>query len=165
MPSRRATLWTLFSIQALCCAYFLMDTFLDLVTPTYTNVLGDSDIIEALVTGALFLGLIFTASELRKMMQHTDQMTDQLKVASGAFAELLEVRFEEWNLTEAERAVAVLALKGFSVAEMAALRETAQGTIKAQCAALYRKADVSGRLQLLSLFLEDLMAETLMPNA
>ncbi|MEX0370423.1 MAG: helix-turn-helix transcriptional regulator, partial [Tateyamaria sp.] len=102
-------------------------------------------------------------SELRQMMHREDQITDQLKVASGAFAELLEARFDEWQLTEAERAVAVLALKGFSVAEMAQLRDTAQGTIKAQCAALYRKADVSGRLQLLSLFLDDLMAETLVP--
>lgn len=165
MPSRRAFLWTLFFIQALCCTYFLMDTFLDLITPTYSNVLAESDIVEALVTGALFLGLIFTGSELRKMMRHADHMTDQLKVASGAFADLLEVRFGEWKLTGAEREIAVLALKGFSVAEMAELRNTAQGTIKAQCAALYRKADVSGRLQLLSLFLDDLLADTLVPEA
>lgn len=163
MPTRRTILWTLFALQALCCAYFLLDTFIDLVMPAAAILVVESDVVEALVTIALFLGLAFTGSELRKLMQRQDQMTDQLKVASGAFADLLEVRFNEWQLTEAERAVAVLAIKGFSVAEMAALRETAQGTVKAQCAALYRKADVSGRLQLLSLFLDDLMADTLIP--
>ncbi|MEX0310414.1 MAG: helix-turn-helix transcriptional regulator [Tateyamaria sp.] len=163
MPTRRTILWTLFALQALCCGYFLFDIVFDLFLPGLTNPVVESDAIEALVTIALFFGLAFTGSELRQMMDREDQITDQLKVASGAFAELLEARFDEWQLTEAERAVAVLALKGFSVAEMAQLRDTAQGTIKAQCAALYRKADVSGRLQLLSLFLDDLMAETLVP--
>ncbi len=163
MPTRRTILWALFTLQALCCAYFLADIFFDLVLPAQTNTLADSDAIEAIVTIALFFGLAFTGSELRRMMRREDRINDQLKVASGAFADLLEVRFDEWGLTEAERAVAVLALKGYSVAEMAELRTTAQGTIKAQCAALYRKADVSGRLQLLSLFLDDLMADTLMP--
>lgn len=164
MLNRRTILWTLFVIQAVCCAYFLIDIAYDLILPGDMTGLADSDAVEAIVTIALFFGLAFSASELRKLMKRQDQIDDQLKVASGAFAELLETRFEEWDLTEAERAVAVLALKGYSVAEMADLRATAQGTVKAQCAALYRKADVSGRLQLLSLFLEDLMAETLMPS-
>jgi len=163
MPTRRIILWSLFTVQALCCAYFLTDIFFDLVMPAQTNALADSDAVEAVVTVALFLGLAFTGSELRQMMRREDRINDQLKVASGAFADLLDVRFDEWGLTEAERAVAILALKGYSVAEMAKLRTTAQGTIKAQCAALYRKADVSGRLQLLSLFLDDLMADTLIP--
>lgn len=165
MPTRRTILVTLFVIQALCCAYFLADVFFDLVMPLQSWALAESDVVEGIVTIALFLSLAFTASELRQMMQREDRITDQLKIASGAFADLLEVRFEEWGLTEAERAIAVLSLKGYSIAEMADLRATAQGTVKAQCAALYRKADVSGRLQLLSLFLDDLMAETLIPSA
>ena len=164
MPGRQTILWSLFGIQALCCAYFLYDIFLDLVLPAQSTFLVECDVIEGIVTIALFLGLAFTASELRQIMRRQSEITDQLKVASGAFADLLNTRFDEWDLTEAERAIAVLALKGFSVAEMAELRNTAQGTVKAQCAALYRKADVSGRLQLLSLFLDDLMAETLVPG-
>ncbi|MFL4470326.1 helix-turn-helix transcriptional regulator [Tateyamaria armeniaca] len=163
MLSRRAILWSLFALQAICCAYFVSDVLIDLFVPNHTSALAESDLVEAIITLALFLGLAFTGSELRQMLRRQDQITDQLKVASGAFADLLEVRFGQWQLTEAERAVAILAIKGYSVAEMARLRETAQGTIKAQCAALYRKADVSGRLQLLSLFLDDLMADTLVP--
>ena len=163
MPSRRTILWTLFAIQGVCCIYFVLDVVLDLFVPGHNSTLAESDIVEAIITVALFFGLAFTASELRHVLRRQDQMADQLKVASGAFADLLELRFTEWNLTEAERAVAVLAIKGYSVADMANLRDTAQGTVKAQCAALYRKADVSGRLQLLSLFLDDLMADTLVP--
>jgi DNA-binding NarL/FixJ family response regulator len=57
--------------------------------------------------------------------------------------------------------VAILANKGFSIAEMAELRDSKQGTVKAQCAAVYKKADVAGRLQLLSVFLDDLMSDDL----
>lgn len=163
MPSRYSFLWGLLLLQAVTSAYFLSDITMELLAPGFNNTLAENDIVEIVVTLALVLGLAFTASELRALLKRQDQITDQLKVASGAFADLLEARFTQWQLTEAERAVAVLAIKGYSVAEMAQLRDTAQGTIKAQCAALYRKSEVSGRLQLLSLFLDDLMADTLIP--
>jgi DNA-binding NarL/FixJ family response regulator len=44
-----------------------------------------------------------------------------------------------------------------STAEIATLRNTSEGTVKAQTNAIYRKAGVTGRPQLLSLFIEDLM--------
>ena len=159
--SRTAVLWALFAVQAVCCAYFLIDIMWDLFWPGSMNRFADSDLIEGLVTGALFLGLVFTGNELRQLQSRQDKLEDQIKVASGAFAEVLEGRFQTWALTSAERDVAILAIKGFSIAEMAQLRDTKQGTIKAQCASVYRKADVAGRLQLLSVFLDDLLSDEL----
>lgn len=163
--SRAAVLWSLFALQAICCAYFLMDITWDLLWPTSVNRLADSDVLEALVTIALFFGLAFTGNELRLILTRQDQLEDQIKVASGAFTEVMEARFQSWSLTSAEREIAILAIKGFSIAEMADLRKTKQGTVKAQCASVYRKADVAGRLQLLSIFLDDLMAENLIATA
>lgn len=163
--SRTAVLWSLFALQAICCAYFLMDIAWDLLWPTSLNRLADSDVLEALVTIALFFGLAFTGNELRQLLMRHDQLEDQIKVASGAFTEVMETRFKDWSLTSAEREIAILAIKGFSIAEMAELRETKQGTVKAQCASVYKKADVSGRLQLLSLFLDDLMTDTLVVSS
>lgn len=160
MP-RVAVLWSLFALQSICCAYFLLDTIWDIFLPTSVNGFADSDILEALVTIALFFGLAFTGSELRRFLTRQNQLEDQIKVASGAFSEVMEDRFKTWSLTAAEREVAILAIKGFSVAEIAGLRETKQGTIKAQCASVYKKANVAGRLQLLSVFIDDLMADDL----
>lgn len=161
--NRATILWGLFAVQAICCAWFLVDVALDFLMPGQVSPIIDSDWIEGFVTLALFLGLAFTATELRSLMRRQDVLEDQMKLASGAFSDLLEKRFDAWSLTEAERAIAVLSLKGFSIAEMAELRKTAPGTVKAQCAALYRKAGVAGRLQLLSLFLDDLVDDTLLP--
>lgn len=161
MPSRSVILWGLFATQALCCAYFLYDITLDWIRPTAFNPLTDSDFVEAIVTMVLFLGLAFTASELRRTLSHQARLTEQLQIASGAFQAVIEAKFTEWALTSAERDVALLAIKGYSIAEIAGLRNTAQGTAKAQAASVYRKAEVSGRLQLISLFLDDLMNDAL----
>lgn len=162
--SRTAVLWSLFTLQAICCAYFLMDIAWDLLWPDSVNQLADSDVIEALVTLALFVGLGFTGNELRQLLHRQDQLENQIKLASGAFSEVMEARFKTWSLTAAEREIAILAIKGFSIAEMADLRQTKQGTVKAQCAAVYKKANVAGRLQLLSVFLDDLMADSLVSS-
>mgnify|MGYP001805147639 CR=1 FL=1 len=114
---------------------------------------------------ALFVGLAFTGYELWLLQRRHDELDDQIKVASGAFSDVLESRFTGWSLTGAEREVAILAIKGFSISEIADLRDTKQGTIKAQCASVYRKADVGGRLQLLSLFLDELIADDLIKTA
>ena len=84
-------------------------------------------------------------------------METQLRQASGAFAELLEERFRTWGLTPSERDVAWFTIKGLSIADIARLRQTSDGTVKAQSNAIYRKAGVSGRAQLVSLCIEDLI--------
>jgi len=58
-----------------------------------------------------------------------------------------------------EKDVALFAIKGMSTAEIATMRSTSEGTVKAQTNAIYRKAGVTGRSQLLSLFIEDLMRD------
>lgn len=154
-------LWWLFCLQALCAIFFLFDAIVDFFGLIALPALRKTDSFEYVMASALILSLVFTGILLRLVALRQQRMADQLKVASGAFAELLEEHFTQWNLTKSERDVALLAIKGFSIAEMAGVRDTMEGTIKAQCNAIYRKAGVSGRPQLLSLFIDELMAETL----
>ena len=76
----------------------------------------------------------------------------------NGLGEAIDAQFSRWNLTEAEREVALLLLKGLSVKEIAAVRATSERTIRAQSAALYSKAGVTGRAALSAFFLEDLLA-------
>lgn len=55
--------------------------------------------------------------------------------------------------------MALFALKGLSVGEIADLRGTSEGTVRAQTASVYRKAGVLGRSQLIAIFLDE-MVET-----
>ncbi|WP_321573030.1 helix-turn-helix transcriptional regulator [Tabrizicola oligotrophica] len=113
----------------------------------------------------LALGVGFGIWALRRTLQERNLAQERLRRASGAFMNLMEERFAEWSLTPAEKDVALFAIKGLATPEIAALRATSEGTVKAQTNAIYRKAGVTGRSQLLSLFIEDLMrdAGTLRP--
>ena len=116
------------------------------------------EMIELGAALGLLLGVAFGAIILRRTMARNSAVEDQLRLASGAFVEVMEERFTRWELTPAERDVALFAIKGMSTQEIAALRDVSEGTIKAQTNAIYRKSGVTGRTQLLSLFIDDLMA-------
>lgn len=124
------------------------------------------ELVEFIEIGAalgLVLGTCLGAIALRRSEARRAKMEDQLRLASGAFAELMHRRFDQWALTPAERDVALFTIKGLSLSEIAGLRGTSEGTIKAQSAAVYRKAGVGSRAALVSSFIEDLMGETLLP--
>jgi DNA-binding CsgD family transcriptional regulator len=116
------------------------------------------EIIEIGAAVGLFLGVLFGVLLLRKIIARNAHIEDQLRLASGAFMEVLGEHFTVWGLTPAERDVALFAIKGMSTSEMADLRDVSEGTIKAQTNAIYRKANVSGRTQLLSLFIDELIS-------
>jgi DNA-binding NarL/FixJ family response regulator len=76
----------------------------------------------------------------------------------AGLGEAIDAQFSRWNLTEAEREVALLLLKGLSLKEIAAVRATSERTIRAQARSLYSKAGLTGRAALSAFFLEDLLA-------
>lgn len=145
----------MFALQAGCVLFLAIEGVYDLFEWEHEH----SEPLEAPFVAALVFGTVYSGNELRKMLQRFQRITEQLKVASGAFADVLEDNFEQWNLTPSERDVAIFSIKGLSISDIAQMRDTKEGTIKAQCNALYRKAGVTGRSQLLSHFLEDLMSD------
>ena len=161
--SKALALWGLLALQSFCALFFLADALADLFGWTALPRGLDNDQFEFLVVLALVLGIAFTCREIHKMLGRQRRMESGLRAAAGAFYEVLEEHFETWGLTPSERDVALLAIKGLSIAEIAGVRQTKEGTIKAQCNAIYSKADVTGRQQLLSLFIDELMADRLMP--
>jgi len=118
------------------------------------------EIIQVGAALGLLAGLIAGTLVLRHARARQRVAEDNLRAASGEFMAVVDDRFVEWALTPAERDVALFALKGLSLAEIADLRNTSEGTVKAQTNAIYRKAGVTGRPQLLSLFIDDLLSAT-----
>lgn len=143
------------ALQALCGLLLLGDVLSEL--PDLAADPGHAAL-EAAIVASLLLSSTLIWGEFRRMHAQADRMKMRLRAASGAFVALVEESFAEWGLTPAEREVALLALKGFAVAEIASLRGAREGTVRAQCAAVYRKAGVSGRAQLIAHFVDDLLA-------
>lgn len=68
----------------------------------------------------------------------------------------IDRQFGKWELTSAEKEVALFLLKGLSHKEIAAIREVSEATARQQARSVYRKAGVGGRRDLAAFFLEDL---------
>jgi len=72
----------------------------------------------------------------------------------------IEEQFSRWKLTEAERNIALLLLKGLSIKEAAVVRGSTERTVREQARSVYAKAGVTGRAGLSAFFLEDLLVPT-----
>ena len=157
MKNSPTALYILFALQAFCALFFLADAVGDFLGHEDIAGVGDSDTFEYMVAAALTLSVIYTGRQILIMLNHQKRIENQLRAASSAFHELLEEHFDEWKLTPSERDVALLAIKGLSISEMAKVRETREGTVKTQCNAIYKKAGVESRTQLISQFVEELI--------
>ena len=150
----------IFFVQALSAFFFVSDILSSMVG-FQTEPLNwrYREFIEIGAAAGLLIGLALGAIMLRISLRRSWAMEQQLRAASGAFMDLLAEKFEIWALTPAERDVALFSIKGFSTQEISQMRQTSEGTVKAQSNAIYRKAGVAGRSHLLSLFIDDLMAD------
>lgn len=72
-------------------------------------------------------------------------------------SESIDTQLSDWHLTRAEKEVAMLLLKGFSLRDLAELRGTSERTVRQQATKIYEKAGLRGRAELSAFFLEDLM--------
>lgn len=129
------------------------------------------ELIEPLLLVVTGAGVVYVL--LRTRMQHEEQLSliHDLEVArtEGAawradmrellrgLGDAIDAQFDRWELTPAEREVALLMLKGLSHKEIAAARDSSERTVRQQARAIYSKANLSGRAALSAFFLEDLL--------
>ncbi|MBO9397464.1 helix-turn-helix transcriptional regulator [Shimia sp. R9_1] len=153
-------LLALLALQSFCALFFLFEILASILgirsVPIPWHV---RELLEIGAALGLLLGAILGAVALRQAFRARARAEANLAQVQKAFREHIDASFAHWELTPAERDVALFSIKGLSIQEIAGLRETSEGTVKAQCNAIYRKAGVSGRAQLMSLFLDDLLAE------
>lgn len=153
--------WVLFAVlvvEVLCAGFFVSGILISVLgLPIGPIDWRYQELIEIGAAIGLITGVVLGALALKQARARSAAAEESLRLARSAFQDVLEERFTTWDLTPAERDVAMLAIKGFSTQDMAGLRGVSDGTIKAQTAAIYRKAGVSGRPQLLSLFIDELI--------
>ena len=156
----RITLWIVLAIQAVSAAFFVGDILISVLgLPVAPFSWMFVELIQIGAAIGLLIGVFMGALMLRSARKRTREAEESLRRAQSAFRDVLDERFSTWNLTPAEKDVALFAIKGFSTQDIAGFRQVSEGTIKAQTNAIYRKAGVSGRPQLLSLFIDELVAD------
>ena len=121
------------------------------------------EIIELItLIGFLVGGALIWLSQ-KQLKVRNSEIEQLLKAAQGEFFAMVHAQFDRWGLSNAERDIALLTVKGLSVAEIAELRQTSQGTVKSQNNAIYRKAGVKTRTQLVGYLIDELLVEDTTP--
>jgi DNA-binding CsgD family transcriptional regulator len=89
----------------------------------------------------------------------TDLMTWRARTSDilQGLGVLIDRQFQDWNLSPAEREIALLLLKGLAFKAIAEARDTSERTVRQQSLAIYRKAGVAGRAELSAFFFEDML--------
>lgn len=112
---------------------------------------------ETFAVALLLLGFFLSQKEMRRLTYQAARQCDTLAVLRGHFDDILLKRFEAWGLSNAERDIALLSLRGLKISEIAGLRKTKEGTIKAQLSAIFHKAGIGTRTELLGLFMDEFL--------
>ena len=159
MHRSRIWLTAFFVLQTMCAAVFLWDIFATIFGFRSTPLSWRTrEALEIAASAGLILGVGFGYRMIRQMRADAQKDAQKIRSLSGALADVIAEQFKNWDLTSAEVEVAWLTIKGFTIAEIADLRGTKEGTIKAQSTSIYRKAGVNSRAQLLALFVDDMVA-------
>ncbi len=105
------------------------------------------------------LGFVSGMTATFRFYRDNSRLTRRVGNVQKKFETLVADVFREWQLTDAESEIALLLIKGFSISEISSIREKSEGTVKNQCSAVYRKAGVSSKQQLVSNVLDMLIGQ------
>ena len=152
-------LFSLLALQTVSAFFFLGELWTEVLGLRTTPVPYEwQEYIQILASIGLVSGVIVTFAFIRRTQTDMARLQRQIDVASGNYETHLLDLFEQWGLSDSERAVTIYVMKGFSNAEVAELRGTTAATVKSQLNAVYRKSGCANRQQLISYLVEDLLS-------
>lgn len=113
---------------------------------------------EALAAAVAAAGALRFFRQLQAERREAAEWKAKASELLGGMGTVVDRQLDAWRLTQAEREVALLLLKGLSFKELASVRETSERTSREQARGVYKKAGVGGRAELSAWFFEDLLA-------
>ena len=160
-----------FLIAAVLAVIMLLN-FLDVLHDISLGVPRAHIIEESLIVIAAAAGFIYIIWEMRKRTREMRTLaatlstadrqlhaiTEEMRRERRHYSEAIRRQFADWDLTRSEQQVALLMLKGLSLKEIAAVRDTREKTVRQQASSIYDKSGLEGRHALAAWFLEDFIA-------
>jgi len=101
--------------------------------------------------------MVSLETELEAVSEFAYSESAKLKEALEGRMEHINLDFEKWGLSIAEKEISLLMLKGLRLQEIADMRNTSERTVRQQAQSIYRKSGLEGRTELSAYFIEDLI--------
>lgn len=144
---------------------------IDLLTDAKEGVVLWHVLVEGSAGLAALFGIFYFLKDSYKLRHKlTDSLNENLKLKQQAeewkqaaqkyiegLSQSIDLQLTKWSLSQAEKEVALLLLKGLSLKEIAEIRNTTEKTARVQSIAVYSKSGLAGRSELAAFFLEDLL--------
>jgi DNA-binding CsgD family transcriptional regulator len=128
------------------------------------HVIYELVLVAASLTGFYFLwrgwfrtrhDLSETRHELAEQREERDAWRASAESALTGFGAAIDARFEAWQLTPAEREIAMLLLNCRSQKVIAYLTDRSERTVRQHAVSVYQKSHLAGRAALAAFFLDD----------
>lgn len=107
-------------------------------------------------TAHMRVALAASQRSLEERQQERDAWKASAQQSLSGLAQAIDVQFDRWSLTPAEREVAVGLLKGLGHKQIAGESGRSERTVRQHAVSVYGKAGVGGRAELAAYFLQDL---------
>jgi DNA-binding CsgD family transcriptional regulator len=170
-PASPRVLVLLFAVMAVLVGIDLITDLRDGTTLGHVLLELLVVVIGFLAAGTIALRLRRSARDAHELREQATQLADNLRIAQqdaerwrrdaadliAGLSDAIDAQLVRWELSPAEREIALLLLKGLSHKEIAQIRSVSETTVRQQARSLYRKAGLSGRNDLAAFFLEDLL--------
>jgi DNA-binding CsgD family transcriptional regulator len=95
--------------------------------------------------------------DLSKARQDFQLYQNETKHYAQGLSVKIDEQLEKWHLSNAEKDICLLLLKGLSNKEIADMRTTSEKTVRQQVSAILQKANLHSRSELIAFFLEDIL--------
>jgi len=156
-----SVLGLLMAVQLACALFFVSDVASDLMEDGGAIIFDWHLIFETVATAGLLIAIAIEGRFLMDLLRRKARLEKSLHQASAEVYAVIEAQFEEWRLSPAEHDIAMFLVKGLGTQDIAEMRGSAEGTIKAHFNAIFRKAGVHSRAELLSVLIDRLLGERL----
>lgn len=124
-----------------------------------TNAIGALIGLFLLIRGSIVLKHSLAAEKKisSELQAEAEKWRLQSKNLLIGLSNAIDDKLTTWKLTDSEKEVAFLLLKGFSLKEIADIQGTTEKTARNQSITIYTKSGLAGRSELTAFFLEDLL--------
>ncbi len=134
---------------------------------TWWHIIMEGAVAVAALVGMFFLYRVSvqtthqlekTNSDFAQFRLQAEAWKNESKKYIEGLSKAIDLQLTQWQLSVAEKEVALLLLKGLSLKEIADIRNTTEKTVRVQSTSIYAKSGLAGRSELAAFFLEDLLA-------
>lgn len=114
--------------------------------------------------GVFFESFLRTTRELSDLKSSQRELNEELlfwkreaQIHIEGLSKAIDEQFKSWGLSEKEKELGFLLLKGMAPKEIAEILGKSERTVRQQAHDIYKKTGISGRAELSAFFLEDLL--------